>query len=140
MLPPPPPTHTHTHTPAHPSPPHTHTHSHQLIPPPHTHTHTHTSSSLPHTHTHTLTPAHPSPTHTHQLIPPPHTHTHQLTRTTHLEKVVSLKLLKDGPFELYKVVGHHDGEQHLAVGVDGHVECGRLDEDQDRMENWERRG
>lgn len=34
------------------------------------------------------------------------------------------------------VVGHHDGEQGLVVGVEGHVESGGLDHDEDGVKNW----
>lgn len=33
------------------------------------------------------------------------------------------------------VVGHHDGEQRLVVGVEGHVECGGLHHNEDGVEN-----
>ena len=35
------------------------------------------------------------------------------------------------------VVGQHDGEQGLAVGVEGDVEGGGLDHEEDGMEDWE---
>lgn len=34
------------------------------------------------------------------------------------------------------IVGHHDGEQRFVVGIEGHVQCGGLDHDQDGMQNW----
>lgn len=33
------------------------------------------------------------------------------------------------------VVGHHDGQQGLVVGVEGNVESGGLDHDEDGMED-----
>lgn len=34
------------------------------------------------------------------------------------------------------VVGHHDGEQRLVVGVERDVERGGLDHDEDGVEDW----
>lgn len=34
------------------------------------------------------------------------------------------------------VAGHHDGEQRLVVWVEGDVEGGRLDHDEDGMKDW----
>lgn len=33
------------------------------------------------------------------------------------------------------IVGHHDGEERLVVGVEGDVERGGLDHDEDGVEN-----
>ncbi len=43
-----------------------------------------------------------------------------------MKQVVCFKLLKNTSFELDKVIGHHNGEEGFAVGVDGHVECDSL--------------
>ena len=34
------------------------------------------------------------------------------------------------------IAGHHDGEQGLVVWVEGNVEGGGLDHDEDGMEDW----
>ena len=34
------------------------------------------------------------------------------------------------------IVGHHDGEQGLVVGVEGHVKGGGLDHNEEGMEDW----
>lgn len=39
------------------------------------------------------------------------------------------------PCMLTHVAGHHDGEQRLVVRVEGDVEGGRLDHDEDGMED-----
>lgn len=34
------------------------------------------------------------------------------------------------------VARHHDGEQRLVVRIEGNIEGGRLDHDEDGMEDW----
>jgi len=49
-----------------------------------------------------------------------------LTTARHLEKIANLELFENTALELHKVVWDHDGEQGLAVGVDGHRQSGGL--------------
>lgn len=43
--------------------------------------------------------------------------------------------MRSHPGVLTDVAGHHDGEQRLVVRVEGDVEGGRLDHDEDGMED-----
>ena len=53
---------------------------------------------------------------------------------THLKKIVLVKFLEYTSFNLHKVVAHHDGEERLVAGVDGHVERGGLEQEEHGVE------
>ena len=52
----------------------------------------------------------------------------------YLEQIVFIKFLEDAAFQLDEIVGHHDGQQSLVAGVDGHVEGCGLQEEQHGVE------
>ena len=58
----------------------------------------------------------------------------QLETARNLEQIVFLEFLEDASFEFDEVVGHHDGEQSLVVGIKGNVECSRLKKHQHRVQ------
>ena len=61
-----------------------------------------------------------------------------LTTARHLEEIANLKLFKNAALELHKVVGDHDGEQGLAVGVDGHRQSGGLHQNHISVDDCDR--
>lgn len=65
-----------------------------------------------------------------------HNTRHALTTAGHLEEVVHSTFFEHASFELHKLVGDHDGEERLVMGIDGYVECSCLEQDNYAMQNW----
>ena len=58
-----------------------------------------------------------------------------LTTAGDLKEVVHCTLFENASLELNKLVGDHYGQKCLIVGIDGHIECGCLEQNNYAMQN-----
>lgn len=58
-----------------------------------------------------------------------------LTTAGDLKEVVHCTLFEHASLELNELVGDHNGQKCLIVGIDGHIECGCLEQYNYAMQN-----